>query len=353
MGYTSNRTILEKADMAIADLKDGGGYLLPAQSQKFMRLLIKQSELMGMATVVPMSAPKQQVAKIKFGSRVLRAGKEATRLADVDRAKPDFSYMELDAKLFKAEIELSDEVLEDSVERGELRQTIMELLAEAIGRDMEEVLIMGDTKSPDPFLAQLDGVLVQTTSHVVDAGGGKLTKDVLFDTIRALPSEYLRLKKTLSFLTSVDTELGYRNTLAERATVGGDKWIETDTPIMYSGIPIRAIPMFPENLPAAVPIPSAIDSGPKPAATGTATSGGAASPAAPSEPPGPTPVPRDRTSLILCNPKNLQVGIWRQIRIETWRDISAGVLRVVATLRFDTRWSDERGTARVSNLRAA
>ena len=88
MAYTSNRSILEKADMALADLTAGGGILLPAQAQKFMRLLIKQSELMGMATVVPMAAPKQQLPKIKFGSRVLRAGKEATRLSDAERAKP-------------------------------------------------------------------------------------------------------------------------------------------------------------------------------------------------------------------------------------------------------------------------
>jgi hypothetical protein len=332
MGLTSNRSILEKADMAIRDLQDGGGYLLPAQAQKFMRLLIKQSELMGMATVVPMAAPKQQLPKIKFGSRVLRAGKEATRLSDAERAKPDFSYMELDAKLFKAEVDLSDETLEDSVERGELRQTIMDLLAERIGLDMEEVLVMGDTTSPDTFLAQLDGVLVQTVSHVVDAGGQKLTKDVLFDGVRALPSEYLRVKKALAWLTSVDTELGYRNSLAERATVGGDKWLETDTPIMYSGIPLKAIPLFPENLPAPfVPQPAPAGGGPAPV----------------------VPVPRDRTTIILANPKNLQVGIWRKIRIETWRDISAGVLRVVATLRFDVRWIDELGTVRISNVKAA
>jgi hypothetical protein len=328
--------------MAIRDLQDGGGYLLPAQSQKFMRLLIKQSELMGMATVVPMAAPKQQVSKIKFGQRVLRAGKEGTRLSDSERAKPDFSFLELDAKLFKAEIDLSDEVLEDSIERDELRQTIMELLAEAIGRDMEEALILGDTQSPDPFLAQLDGILVQTVSHVVDAAGGKLTKDVLFDTVRALPSEYLRVKKSLSFLTSVDTELGYRNTLAERATIGGDKWLETDVPVLYSGIPIRSIPLFPENLPAPVI--------PDPAATAPAPATAAGGAAAPAQPPPIAPVPRNRTTIVLCNPKNLQVGIWRKIRIETWRDISAGVLRVVATLRFDVRWADELGTCRISNL---
>ena len=60
-------------------------------------------------------------------------------------------------------------MLEDSIERGELRQTIMEMMAEAISRDMEEVLINGDTLSADPFLAVMDGVLKQTTSNIVDA----------------------------------------------------------------------------------------------------------------------------------------------------------------------------------------
>jgi hypothetical protein len=144
------------------------------------------------------------------------------------------------------------------------------------------------------------------------------------------------VKKTLSFLTSVDTELSYRNTLAERATVGGDKWLETDVPVLYSGIPIRSIPLFPENLAAPV-LPAAPPAGGAPA-------GGAA-------PPAPlAPVPRNRSTIVLCNPKNLQVGIWRKVRIETWRDIRAGVLRVVATLRFDVRWADELATCRVSNL---
>ena len=75
--------------------------------------------------------------------------------------KPDLSDVELDAKLFKAEVRLSDEVLEDSIERGELRQTIMEMLADAIARDMEDVAINGDTASVDPFLATMDGILKQ------------------------------------------------------------------------------------------------------------------------------------------------------------------------------------------------
>ncbi|MDP1826646.1 MAG: phage major capsid protein [Archangium sp.] len=310
MSYTSNRTLLEKADLALADLTAGGGILLPAQAQKFMRLLIKQSVLMQLATVVPMASPKHQLSKIKFGSRILRPGQEATALAPADRARPDLSFLELDARLFKAEVHLSDEVLEDNIERGELRQTILEMIAEAAGRDMEEVIINGDTASADPFLATMDGLLKQTTSHLVDAAATGINKNLLRDLLKSLPSEYLRDKKQMTYLTSVDAELDYRNTLADRATVGGDRFIEEDTPALYSGVPVKPVPLFPENL-------------------------------------GPA---NNRTVALLCNPKNVHVGIWRQIRLESFRDVSAGVLRVVATLRFDAKFAEEPGVAKLINI---
>jgi len=310
MSYTDNRTILQKADLALADLTVGGGLLKPAQAQKFMRLLIKDSPLMQVATVVPMASPKQQISKIKFGSRVLRPGQEATPLGAGDRAKPDLSQVELDAKLFKAEVRLSDEVLEDSIERGELRQTIMEMMAEAISRDMEDVLINGDTLSADPFLAVMDGVLKQATSNVVDAGGNPISKNLLRDVLKTVPSEHLRDKKAMRFLTSVDADLDYRNSLAERATAVGDRLLEGDTPVLYSGVPLQPIPLFPETL----------------GATG------------------------DQTSLLLCNPKNIHVGIWRNIRIESARDISEGTLKIVATLRFDVKFAEEPGVAKAINV---
>ncbi len=310
MSYTDNRTILQKADLALADLTVGGGLLKPAQAQKFMRLLIKDSPLMQLATVVPMASPKQQISKIKFGSRVLRPGQEATPLGAGDRAKPDLSQVELDAKLFKAEVRLSDEVLEDSIERGELRQTIMEMMAEAISRDMEDVLINGDTLSADPFLAVMDGVLKQATSNVVDAGGTPISKNLLRDVLKTIPSEHLRDKKAMRFLTSVDADLDYRNSLAERATAVGDRLLEGDTPVLYSGVPLQPIPLFPETL----------------GATG------------------------DQTSILLCNPKNIHVGIWRNIRIESARDISEGTLKIVATLRFDVKFAEEPGVAKAINV---
>ena len=310
MSYLSNRTILEKADLALADLTAGGGILKPAQAQKFMRLLIKESVLLKLATVVPMAAPKQQISKIQFGSRTLRPGAEGTAPGAGDRVKPDLSQVELDAKLFKAEVRLSDETLEDSIERGQLRQTIMEMMADAIARDMEEVAINGDTASADAFLATMDGLLKLAVSNVVDAAGNPLSKDMLRDMLKTLPSEHLRDKKAMRFLTSVDADLGYRNTLAERSTAAGDRLLEDDTPVLYSGVPVQPIPLFPEDL----------------------------------------GVGNDQTAVLLCNPKNVHVGIWRQIRLESARDISAGTLKIVATLRFDVKYAEEPGVAKAINV---
>ena len=266
---------------------------------------------MKLGTVTPMRAPKQLVEKIKFGTRVLRAGQEATALPVGDRVKPDLSKVELDAQLFKAEIRMSNEVLEDSIERNELRQTIMQLLGEAIARDMDEVSLQGDTTSLDPFLAKLDGILKQATSNVVDAADTKLDKTILKNIIKTMPSEYLRDRMALRFLTSVDAEIDYRDSLADRATVLGDKFLEQDEPVGYSGVKVLAVPMMPENI-----------------GTGSHC-----------------------TDVILTDPKNINFGIWRQIRIETDKMISEGVLQIVATLRFDVKFAHEPAVTKAINVK--
>ena len=215
-GLLDNRTVLEKADLALADLTAGGGLLQPAQAQKFIRILIDESVILKQGTVVPMKSPKQLIEKIRFAGRILRAGTESAALPSGDRTKPDLSQVELDAQLFKAEVRLNNEVLEDSIERGQLRQTIMQLMAEAISRDIDEVIIRGDTTSPDPFLAKLNGILKQSTSNIVDAQLQTTNKGILRDMLKSMPSAFLRNKREMRFFTSVDSEIDYRDSLADR-----------------------------------------------------------------------------------------------------------------------------------------
>lgn len=316
-GITDNKTLLQKADLTLNDLMTQGGYLLPAQASRFIRILTKASVLLGMVTVVPMKSHKQFVDKIRFKNRVLRPGHEATPLTQAERSKPDLGRAELDAQLFKAEVWLDNETLEDNIERGELRNTIMQLLAEAVGRDAEDIVINGDKTSTDPTLAVLDGILKQAQSHKVDNTGGSpagpqpAAKPLFKRMLMSMPKEFVRNKRDLRFLVSTNAEIMYRDTLADRGGSLGDTMItDAAPPVRAFGIPVIDIPLFPENL-------------------------GAGS---------------DTTNALLCDPKNINVGIWRNIRIETDKDISAGVLKIVVTLRMDTKYVEEDAVVRGYNV---
>ena len=314
-GFLPNLTFIQKADLALADLTSGGGILQPETAQKFMRILIDESVVIKLATVVPMKSFKMEVPKIRFLSRILRAGQEGVALAAGDRAKPNLTNVELDAALFKAEVRLPNEVLEDNIERDQLKQTIMQLMGEAISRDMDEVIVQGDPTSSDPFLANLPagGMLYQSTSHIVDAQTSTLTKNVLKSQLKSMPTPFLRNSTLLKFLTHNYAEIDYRDTIASRQTPGGDAYLLESGEASYSGIPVAKVPLFPTDL------------------------GGGT----------------NCTDCVLTDPKNVTVGIWREIRMETDKDISAGVVIVVATLRFDMRYAEETAVVTAINVKVS
>ena len=311
MAHTDNRTILEKADLALADLRAGNA-LKEEAAKRFLRLVTLRSNLLSMVTAPPMNAPKQEFPAIGFGERLLRPASPGVALTEAERAKPDFSTVELDTQSFKAEVDLTDEVLEDNLEGPALRQTVMTLIAEAVSRDIEELVLNGDTASADPFYATMDGLRKQAQSNVVDAAGVAMNADVLTDMLRTQPKTYLRDRPRMRFLTSINSELRYRRSLVQRETGVGDRVLETDRPVPYSGVLIEAIPLFPDNLGA----------------------GG------------------DQTEILLLDPKNIYVGFWRKVRIETERSASAGALKIVVSLRFATMFAREDQVVKAINVAA-
>lgn len=315
----SNLSLLQKADLALAELTSTGntattgGKLLPETAQKFMRILIDESKLLKLATVVPMKSEKAEIPKIRFASRILRAGQEATALSQADRSKPNLSNVELDSKLFKAEVRLPDEVLEDNIEKDQFKATIMQLMGEAISRDMDEIAVQGDTTSTDPFLAQFNGILKAATSNVVDAAGAPLTKAVLRDMLKAMPKPFIRNKDLLRFLTSIDAKIDLTDHLGNRQTSAGDSLTFDGGQCKYQGVVVDDVPLFPENLGIGL----------------------------------------NYTNAVLTDPKNVTAGIWRQIKMETDKDVSAGVVIIVATLRFDVKYAEETAVVKGINVKVA
>ncbi len=310
MTMLDNRTIIQKANFALSQLVSDGGLLYPLQAKKFMRLATTEAELIKMVTYRPMARVKEDIDQIKFGSRVLRPYQEFAAMSEGDRATPDLAKVQLESKKFAGETELSEDVLDQNIEQGELRQTLMQLLAPAAGRDLEEVVINGDVASADTFLAQFDGILKQSVSNVVDAAGAPLSKDLFYEAMRTLPQRYRKNKRELRFFTAANAELFYRNTLANRETAAGDKYLENDAPILASGVPVVGLSQIPDDLGAS----------------------------------------NDQTVVLLTHPKNIIVGVHREVRLD-WEEIKrTHSLRIYVALEACARYFEEEAVTKIINV---
>ncbi len=258
-----------------------------------------------------MKSREQRIDTMRFGSRVLQPGYEATALPVAQRSKPDLSKSLLQAQLLKAEIRMSKEVLEDNIEGDGFKNHIISAAGKGVARDMDDLIANGDTTSGTPFYAVLDGIRKQATTNVVAAGTVNLSKTVLKSTLKTMPVEFLRDRRSLAFMTSMDAETDYRDSLADRATAVGDRFLLEGVRATYAGVPVAGVPIFPENL------------------------GGGT----------------NETEMLLLDPKNIHVGLWRQVEFETDKDIMAGELIIVISLRMDVKYAYEPAVVKTSGIK--
>ena len=301
----SNRSIVDKADLAVSDLVSDGGYLNPIQADTFIRMMINQPTLLNEIRVVPMNAPTMEINKIGFASRILNAAPSSgTALAAASRSKPTTDQVTLTTQEIIAEVHIPYDVLEDNVERGSLESTIMTLISERASLDLEELIISGDKLSADAYLALCDGALVQATSNVVDysAAPVAVSKTVFKEGIKTMPNPYLRMRSAMRFYVSPHAEIEYADTLANRETPFGDSKVTGWTPNYAYGVPVKAAALMPNE------------------------------------------------NYIFTYPKNLILGVQRQIMIETDRDIRTRVLIVVLTMRVDIKYEEEEAVVKCVGL---
>ena len=310
---------LEKATFTTPDITApaGGGLLSPQQAREFLRVLIDESVLLKEANNQTSLSPMFEVPRISFGSRILRVGVEGERVVTADRTKPTTGLVTLVTNLFKGEVPVSDELFEDNIERDSLADTIMVMIAEAVGRDVEEYAIKNDTDrtaadgADESVLGKFDGLVKQLQTGLPAsqrlAGGGYTNYDELFrNMISALPARYRRDPTALRFYVPVKHADGYQTELAGRGTPLGDTNVIENLrmKLAFRGIPVVSIPLM----------------------TGVSTVAGAA-------------IDYD-DFVILTHPLNLYVGWHRRIRVERWRDPREGATSFLPTLRFDVKYAD-------------
>ncbi len=305
---------LEKATWTTSDLSSSGGLLSPQQAVAFLRVAIDNAVIMKEARVETSNSPKFEVPRISFGGRVLRAGTEGSRLADADRVKPTTNLVTLSTALFRGEVPISDEVFEDNIEREKVADTIMTMLAKAVGRDVEEIAIKSDTArtaSEAAVFDQFDGIIKSAqsgapASQKINFSTYTTYTDVFSDLVKALPPRYRDNYAELRIYVPYAHVDGYQKSLAARGTGLGDQALAENlaTRLAFRGIPVVGVPML----------------------SGTDTINGAS-------------VDYGKF-ILLTHPKNIIFGFHRAIRIEKFRDPREGVTSFVTTVRFDVKLAD-------------
>lgn len=308
---------VQRADLALADLTANGGILDDDHQDTFFRRVIDTPTLFRESRNVQMTAPTMRVPKIGFGSRVLRVaptnsgasgaaddGSNSRHLAAADRAAPQFEQVEMSTTEYIAEVHITDDLLEDNIERDQMADTIVTLLAERVALDLEELLIQGDTAigPSDPYLDSKDGVLKLATSNVVDAAGAPVSINIFNNLKKAMPTRYRRNLNALRYYTSMNVESDYRVQVAARGTDLGDATLTGNRPIPVLGIPLRGLALMPE------------------------------------------------TNGLLINPQNILFGIQRNVRIERDRDIRARAWVIVVTMRIAIQLEEEEAVVKLTNL---
>lgn len=264
---SSNKEILQKADWALGDLASNGGLMSPEQASAFIRKLLIQPTMLGQVRRVVMNAPKRKINKIQFAERILRAGVQGGTKIDLDnsstarsRSKPTTEQIELNSQEVIAEIRLPYEVIEDNIEGGNIGQsndvggtkagggivdTLMDLIAERTALDLEELALLGDTASTDPYLKLVTGFLKRASTHVVDAGSDPVSRKLFKDGMIALPPQYRRNRGAMRHFVSTEQEIEYREVLANRETNLGDSYLSGVNPVYGSGSPVEGVGLMP------------------------------------------------------------------------------------------------------------
>ncbi len=291
-----NEELLEKA-IDTGDLA-AGGLLGTQQAEKFIDMAVDQSTMVKEARVVRMRAPVMELDKIATTGRVSQL--KAEGVAPESLSEPSFSKVTMATVDVITPFELTFEALEDSIEGGNLEETVISVMAKQTATDLEELAVLGDTGSADTFLQGLDGWRVLADDgHIVDFEGATLDRSGLSAMYKALPDKYKRRHQDLRYFFAPAMVQDWNDTFADRPTVVGDEALTSRAVPPYMGVPLVSVPVIPTNLTGV----QGYESGPK-------------------------------LSFGLVTPReNLVFGIHRQVRIDKDRDILRGVNIYVITTR--------------------
>ena len=248
------------------DMSGAKALLNDEQFNTFMRAATINQSILSDASFRRMNAMNQVVSSTSVVGRVLQNGYDSTGATEdqLTEATIGFGKAELNSTKLKALTSILDDDKEDNIEKEQFEQTLLTMMGEAVGRDLEAVCVFGNdaytSGSPaakDPLFSTFDGWLEQGKSYQVKSDGAKGagTKDfdlddgidAMFDAmIGKLPVPYRAagLMNRLAFYVPWEVYDAYQNLLASRVDALGDANLTGRPALTYKNIPVKYAPVL-------------------------------------------------------------------------------------------------------------
>lgn len=256
----TNEELVRKAVIATGDLA-AGGKLNDIQSDQFIDFVIDVTELRGAVRVVRFRPENLNIDKIGVGQRVSVPKIEAKDPGI--RRGISTSKVTLTPQEIMTPFEISDNFGEHNIEGEDVEDTIVRLMATQMANDGEELMVNGDLLGAarieddlidggsttkyikDSFLALFDGWLrLLDAGNIHDGNGQNLSTQIFSGMIKKMPVKFRRTRRNLRFLMALDLEQNWREKVSSRATAQGDRALTSADQVPVFGVPMVPVPLL-------------------------------------------------------------------------------------------------------------
>ena len=302
-----------------------GGYLPPSYARKFQEWAKDAVPLLPLIHSFEMPSTRTVISRIGLGDRVLHGSSEMNPMSDAQKSRLLYGSQEFTTQKYMGQLDMSYEMLEDTIEQGNLRSRILKMLGEQVGADQEYIIINSDTSitAAHPYadyaahwdlLNKQDGLIKRCFSMIpsgrpgegkvganrVDVAGATIDVPKWYSLEYALPEKYRKDSRPYMWLRSRVIDMNWRQYLTDRPTSVGDTYILKEQEAQSLGLRILTCPQLPHDVNVV----------------GTAIQ------------------PGDRAFVFLIQPQNIAMGWWRNILVETTKDIERQVYKIVISMRL-------------------
>lgn len=296
----SPQEALNRADLAFSDL-GSGGLAPPIVSDKFISRVYETPTILNAATHEVITSSEWKIPNLLFDDQIMVGSPgDNTAIADADRTSAVPGQTTLAPAEIVGEVAVPYTVFESNVEREKLQDTLLMHIGKRVAKDLSLVGLHGDTTianttKENRLLRVTDGWFKLASANQLDALGGNLDRAMFTSWYKAMPYKHLQdAANSMEFFVHSSCAIDWQDSVASRATPGGDATLASGTIPRFFNRPVNADPTIKVQ-----------------------TENGYA----------------NATRGLFCNPKNLVVALHRDLTIEILRQPRQRNIVFVISLR--------------------